>query len=73
MLFANLDVTNSAMAWNLVFLAAYPDAQSRLLDEITIKAHDRASMEQYIQCNDTYLAACIRETARHRPIVGQLF
>lgn len=59
------------MAWNLVYLAAYPDVQARLYDEITTRAQDKGnSLKEYIRDNNTYLASCIQETARHRPIIS---
>ena len=60
------------MAWNLVYLAAYPDVQIQLYEEIITRSSEETSaLKKYIGDNDTYLAACIKETARHRPIVGQ--
>ncbi|CAI6337024.1 unnamed protein product [Periconia digitata] len=70
-LFANLDVTSSVVAWNLVFLAAYPAVQARLHEEIGNATADGPDvLRSYIKNDKTYLAACIKETARHRPILS---
>ncbi|KAF2128306.1 cytochrome P450 monooxygenase [Dothidotthia symphoricarpi CBS 119687] len=71
-LFANLDVTLGGISWNLVFLAAYPDVQSRLRAEI---ANERAKSESsnldaYILRSDTLVAACISESSRLRPLAA---
>ncbi|KAL3961321.1 hypothetical protein ACCO45_002844 [Purpureocillium lilacinum] len=72
-LFANLDVTLGGISWNLVFLAAYPEVQARLRAEIATereKARDGSIFESYILRSDTYVAACISESSRLRPLAA---
>ncbi|POR35290.1 Putative cytochrome P450 [Tolypocladium paradoxum] len=72
-LFANLDVTLGGISWNLVFLAAYPDVQSRLRAEIAeerAKARDGGIFDSYILRSDSYVAACISESSRLRPLAA---
>ncbi|UNI23718.1 hypothetical protein JDV02_009520 [Purpureocillium takamizusanense] len=72
-LFANLDVTLGGISWNLVFLAAYPDVQTRLRAEVAeerAKARDGSIFESYILRSDTYVAACISESSRLRPLAA---
>ena len=72
-LFANLDVTLGGISWNLVFLAAYPGVQSRLRAEMAgerEKARDGGVFDSYILRSDTYLAACISESSRLRPLAA---
>ena len=67
-LFANLDVTIGALSWLLVNLATHPAVQRKLYDEIQ---HAAASgRDNYIQASGTYLAHCISESARVRPIAA---
>ncbi|RHZ46032.1 cytochrome P450 [Aspergillus thermomutatus] len=70
MLFANLDVTMGALSWNLVFLAADLDAQERLFQEIMTKAREGEQMMQYVQSSSTYLASCILESSRLKPLAS---
>ena len=43
-LFANLDVTIGGVSWNLVFMAAYSDAQERLRSEVQHLSADESSV-----------------------------
>ncbi|CAO2652183.1 Nn.00g004660.m01.CDS01 [Neocucurbitaria sp. VM-36] len=74
MLFANLDVTIGALSWNVVFLAAYPDIQRRVRDEIKLKRAELDGMglefDSYITDNNTLLAACVNEAARLKPLAA---
>ncbi|RLL94552.1 hypothetical protein CFD26_102052 [Aspergillus turcosus] len=70
MLFANLDVTMGALSWNVVFLAAHVDAQEQLFQEITTKAREGEQMMQYVQSSSTYLASCIMESSRLKPLAA---
>ncbi|KAF4335435.1 O-methyltransferase [Fusarium beomiforme] len=71
-LFANLDVTLGALSWNLVFLAAYPEHQRCILDEVrrwkqSPKGED---YNNYFTDSTTYLSACILESSRLRPLAA---
>ncbi|KAL6808125.1 cytochrome P450 [Trichoderma camerunense] len=68
-LFANLDVTTGGLAWNPVFLAAYPTCQQRLRQEMQ-DVLDQAAMQKYLQNPSTYLQACILESSRLRPLAA---
>lgn len=74
MLFANLDVTIGALSWNVVFLAAYPDIQRRVREEIKMKRAELDGMglefDSYVTDNNTLLAACVNEAARLRPLAA---
>lgn len=71
MLFANLDVTIGALSWNPVFLAANPDVQDELYDNITTAQEaEGLSMPMYLQNSSTYLAACILESSRLKPLAA---
>lgn len=67
-LFANLDVTTGGISWNPVFLAAHPDCQERLRAEVvsTTPAHFR----KYLLSSTSYLAACILESSRLKPLAA---
>ncbi|KAL8983715.1 MAG: hypothetical protein Q9177_004900 [Variospora cf. flavescens] len=67
-LFANLDVTIGALTWNPVFLAANPECQERLRTEVTSQTPETA--DRYIQSSTTYLAACILESSRLKPLAA---
>lgn len=71
-LFANLDVTMGGLSWNLVFLAANPDSQSELRDEIYTKRVTRQASEwdQYLLSGSTLLAASVQESSRLRPLAA---
>ena len=69
-LFANLDVTVGNFSWNPVFLAAYPEVQNELYKEISRCARSKQPSWGYITRNDTMLMACIRESARLKPMAA---
>jgi cytochrome P450 len=81
-LFANLDVTLGGVSWNLVFLAADAAVQGRLREEVAAErgkaagrdgggsGEDGGLLESYILRSDTYLAACISESSRLRPLAA---
>ncbi|KAH7048233.1 putative cytochrome P450 oxidoreductase [Macrophomina phaseolina] len=72
-LYANLDVTTHAVAWNVILIAQHPEVQNEVRAEILQAAtgddRDSSSYERYINSNDTLLAACVVEAARVRPIL----
>ena len=71
MLFTNLDVTLGAISWNPFFLAAHPTVQSKLREEVLDRiqqGHD--AMNDYIMKSQTFLAACISESARLKPLAA---
>ncbi|KAL2412777.1 Bimodular acetylaranotin synthesis protein ataTC [Exophiala dermatitidis] len=83
MLFANLDVTMGALAWNLVHLADNLDVQSAVRDEIakrtTLNGDVQVGsglsglsgeMKEYLQSSATLLAACMLESSRLRPLAA---
>lgn len=67
-LYANLDVTTGGISWALVFLAAYPQYQERLREELT--AHRDGGIDRYILSNSSLLAACVAEAARLKPLAA---
>lgn len=67
-LFANLDVTTGGISWNPVFLAAHPDCQERLRAEVISTAPDQ--FQKYLLSSSTYLAACISESSRLKPLAA---
>lgn len=74
MLYANLDVTLGGISWNLVFLAANNDVQARLRAEasqwhIQVLADSSAASQYYLD-SSSYLAACIYESSRLRPLAA---
>ena len=84
MLYANLDVTLGGISWNVVFLAANQDAQNRLRDEVAAKRTEAANgrnesssetslskdFDAYLLSSSTFLAACVSESARLRPLAA---
>ncbi|KAL3459736.1 cytochrome P450 [Aspergillus heterothallicus] len=71
MLFANLDVTMGSVSWNPVFLAAHPDVQAELRRSIQEAEQDEGpKMASYLQSSTSYLAACILESARLKPLAA---
>ena len=73
MLFANLDVTVSALTWSLVQLAAHKDAQSRLRAEIArvrAGADECTGLARYLGHSNTYLQAIISESSRLCPLAA---
>jgi hypothetical protein len=71
-LFANLDVTTGAISWNLVHLANHHSEQQQLLEEIreNRRVLGVKGLEEYLLRSDTFLAACINESSRLRPVAG---
>ncbi|KAI0456042.1 cytochrome p450 monooxygenase GliC [Xylaria acuta] len=84
-LFANLDVTLGGISWNLVFLAAYPDKQEELRREVFEQRKGASYQESaagmeceakeasdrgYVLSSSTYLAACVFESSRLRPLAA---
>ncbi|PGH15385.1 hypothetical protein AJ80_05569 [Polytolypa hystricis UAMH7299] len=69
-LYANLDVTTGGLSWNLVFLAAYPECQERLREEVQSATGDDSAMENYLRAQSTYLQACILESSRLKPLAA---
>lgn len=69
-LFANLDVTTGAIAWNLVHLATHDSEQQQLLKEIRENLGGEKRREDYFLRSDTFLAACINESSRLRPVAA---
>ena len=67
-LFANLDVTIGGLSWNLVFLAANPGSQEKLRAEVL--SHGPETVDAYVQSSTTFLAACILESARLKPLAA---
>jgi cytochrome P450 len=69
-LYANLDVTANATAWAQILLAQDPNVQTELREEIqSIDNSDSAAYANYINSDTTFLAACILESSRVRPIL----
>jgi cytochrome P450 len=70
MLFANLDVTTGGVSWNLVFLSAHIDVQDRLRREVQENTNEHSKRSRYLQSSNTFLAACISESSRLRPLAA---
>lgn len=68
-LYANLDVTMGGLSWNLVFLAADQDAQKMLREEVK-NARQKSNIHQYLLSSKTFLAACIAESSRLKPLAA---
>jgi hypothetical protein len=69
-LYANLDVTTSAVAWNIILLAQHPEQQELLRKEILRNAND---LQAYVNRPGTFVAAAVVEAARLKPILGMSF
>lgn len=71
-LYANLDVTLGGISWNLVFLAAYPECQQRIRDEVAEwrRSPKGGDFDGYFLDSTTYLSACILEASRLRPLAA---
>lgn len=71
-LFANLDVTTGAISWNVVHLASHISEQQQLFEEIqeNRKILGINGLGEYILRSNTFLAACIDESSRLRPVAG---
>lgn len=74
MLYANLDVTLGGISWNLVFLAAHKEEQARLRGEVEEQKNaanmQNCTLEPYLLSSSSFLAACISESARLRPLAA---
>jgi len=68
MLFANLDVTITALAWAFVFIAATPSVQARLLAEINKAYVDEGSRNAYLMSQSNFLHHILLEGGRLRPV-----
>ncbi|KAM0713936.1 hypothetical protein Q7P37_010899 [Cladosporium fusiforme] len=68
-LYANLDVTTGGLSWNLVFLAERSDVQTRLRNEIE-EAYRAGTLRAYVLSRETYLAACVLESSRLKPLAA---
>lgn len=68
-LYANLDVTTGGLSWNLVFLAAHGDVQTRLRSEAQVAVQENR-LDSYLQSDTTYLAACVLESSRLKPLAA---
>lgn len=70
-LYANLDVTTHAVAWNVILLAQHPVVQDEVLAEIraVTSEGEESAYIRYLNSDDTLLAACVVEAARLRPIL----
>jgi cytochrome P450 len=68
-LYANLDVTTGGLSWNLVFLASNKCAQSRLRSEVQLAVVEKR-LHDYVKSESTYLAACILESSRLKPLAA---
>lgn len=68
-LYANLDVTTGGLSWNLVFLASHPEVQTRLRNELST-AHRTDTLRAYTLSRETYLAACVLESSRLKPLAA---
>lgn len=65
-LFANLDVTTGGISWNLVFLAAHPQAQDRVRSE----ALEAADPKSHVLSSSTFVNSCVLESARLKPLAA---
>ncbi|KAL2706781.1 Pul2 [Kluyveromyces marxianus] len=77
-LFANIEVTSTVMAWALVDMGSNIEEQERLRNEIlkikpnsTVDLIDKQanSLQQYIKRTDTFLQYCVWETLRMHPLL----
>ncbi|KAH7070903.1 cytochrome P450 [Paraphoma chrysanthemicola] len=70
MLFANLDVSIGALAWALIFIAASPQTQARLLSEVNSAYHEKGNRDAYLLSQSSYLHHTILEAGRLRPVAA---
>jgi cytochrome P450 len=68
-LYTNLDVTTGGLSWNLVFLAERSDVQTRLRNEVE-EARRAGTLRAYVLSRETYLAACVLESSRLKPLAA---
>ncbi|GBE88130.1 Cytochrome P450 monooxygenase gliC [Sparassis crispa] len=66
-LFANVDVSASAVAWSILLTCTLSAHQARLRTEIAENAHD---VDGYVRRTDTYLHRTLLETLRVRPVAS---
>ncbi|KAL3443190.1 cytochrome P450 [Aspergillus insuetus] len=60
-----------SLSWNPVFLAAHPEVQGELYESIAqAEQKEGSEMTSYLQRSSTYLAACILESARLKPLAA---
>lgn len=74
-LFANLDVTTGAISWLIVNMAGNHEAQSRLHTEMSSAlgpggSADSEAFQNYVNWSGTFLAACVAESSRVRPVAA---
>ena len=70
-LYANLDVTTSAVTWSHVLLAQHQAFQDELRTEVRDHMQlPKEEWEKYINRSDTLLAYSVLEASRLRPILG---
>lgn len=70
-MFVNLDVTVGNFSWNPVFLAANPDIQQEIRDEIRqARSGHFDSWKAFISSNSSLLMASILESARLKPMAS---
>ncbi len=71
-LFANLDVTEHEVSWNVIRIAQHVDIQQSVRSEIRICVDTETpddSYEAYLRREYTLLAACIVEASRLHPVL----
>ncbi|KAF2280366.1 cytochrome P450 [Westerdykella ornata] len=68
-MFANLDVTTHAVAWNILRLSQHTDIQQKVYLEMQPYVTDLKSYEEYLRNDDSLLAACVLEASRLHPIL----
>ncbi|EON97862.1 putative cytochrome p450 oxidoreductase protein [Phaeoacremonium minimum UCRPA7] len=68
-MYANLDVTTGGLSWNFVFLAAHPDVQKRVCSEVQTAVQENR-LHSYLLSESTYLAACVLESSRLKPLAA---
>lgn len=74
-LFANLDVTTGAISWLMVNMAGNRETQSRLHTEMSSVLGDGGPSDseafgEYVNATGTFLAACVAESSRVRPVAA---
>ncbi|KAH7361347.1 cytochrome P450 [Pyrenochaeta sp. MPI-SDFR-AT-0127] len=68
-MFANLDVTTHAVAWNILRLAQHTDIQQRVFLEMQTYITKPETYEDYLRREDSLLAACVLEASRLHPVL----
>ncbi|KAJ3177568.1 hypothetical protein HDU85_005850 [Gaertneriomyces sp. JEL0708] len=76
-LFTNIDVTSSALGWQILSLAEFPEAQQKVYDEVKAllsnidgRNVESPEFEHYVSRTDTYVHGMMLETARLFPVTG---